>query len=149
MRQLIFLSALLLVVFSWGCQNESQAEIDQRLIEDYLAANSLEADRDANGLYYRIEDPGGEARPNINSSIEIMYRGELLDGTVFDQSPEGQSRTFALGGLIPGWQLGLQRIGRGGKIHLYIPSRLGYGARVQDLIPANSVLVFEIDLIDF
>lgn len=150
MKQLIFLSALLVVLFSGSCEsNEPQSDIDQRLILDYLAENNLEAERDASGLYYRIETPGGEARPNINSQVEIMYRGELLDGFVFDETPAGQSRTFALGGLIPGWQIGITYIGRGGKIHLYIPSRLGYGGFAQPDIPANSVLVFEVELIDF
>jgi len=78
--------------------------------------------------------------------------GRLTNGTVFDQSPAGGTKTFTLGGLIPGWQKGIPLISSGGKITLYIPPSLGYGSvDVKQnnivIIPANSILIFEIDLV--
>jgi len=68
---------------------------------------------------------------------------------VFDQTPSDTTVTFPLANLIPAWQIGIPLIGRGGEITLYSPSNLGYGNQSVGSIPARSVLVFEIDLIDF
>ncbi len=122
---------------------------DQRLIREYLAANNLEADLSPAGFFYRIEAPGSENRPTIQSRIEIQYKGELLDGTVFDETRGDTTVVFPLNGLIRGWQQGIPLIGRGGHIHLYLPSFFGYGANGTPGIEPNSVLIFDVRLIDF
>jgi FKBP-type peptidyl-prolyl cis-trans isomerase FkpA len=149
MKQLFLTFLVLIVCVATGCDDETQFEKDREAIREYLEANNLEAEANQSGLFYRIETPGGDTSPGFNSTVEIKYRGELRDGTVFDQSPGDQAVEFRLSNLIRGWQLGLPLIGRGGKIHLYIPSSLGYGGSQVGIIPPNSVLVFDIDLIDF
>lgn len=149
MKNYLFILVIPVLFFSFGCQDETQFEIDRQLIRDYLEENNLEATPTTSGLYYNIERPGGEVRPNINSRVEIAYRGMLLDGFVFDETPEDQTAVLPLANLIAGWQIGIPLIGRGGKIHLYVPSQLGYrGNQVGD-IPPNSVLIFEVELEDF
>lgn len=132
-----------------GCEDETQFEIDRDLIREHLEANNLEATPTQSGLYYNIIDQGGQVRPNITNIVEVRYRGELLDGTIFDQTEGSAVLRSPLAGLIQGWQLGLPLIGRGGHIELYIPSALGYGNRAVGDIPANSVLYFDIRLTDF
>jgi FKBP-type peptidyl-prolyl cis-trans isomerase FkpA len=124
--------------------------IDKKIIEDYLAATDLTAQSTSSGLYYIIEKPGGANHPNINSSVSVNYKGYLTDSTVFDESySSGQPSTFPLTSVIAGWQEGLQLIGVKGKIKLLVPSALGYGSTVKGTIPANSVLIFDINLVEF
>lgn len=149
MKQLFFSFLVLVVCLATGCDDETQFQKDRNAILEYLAANNVDAEGTQSGLFYRIETPGGDTGPNINSFVEIKYKGELTDGTVFDETPEGQTVEFELFRLIRGWQLGLPLIGRGGKIHLYVPSSLGYGGSRVGSIPPNSILIFEIELIDF
>ncbi len=144
----------LLVLVLLGCKKEedtgeAQAEIDREIIIDYLNSRNLMAQEHPSGLFYIIENPGTAQHPNSNSNVTIRYKGQLTDGTVFDQTQAGMPRTFPLNVLIAGWQIGLPLIGRNGLIRLYIPSGLGYGPFPPAGIPANAVLIFEIELLDF
>ena len=123
-------------------------------LESYLATTGITgAQKHSSGFYYKITQQGsGNAVVNLCSDITIKYMGRLTNGTVFDQSPAGGTTTFTLGGLIPGWQKGIPLISSGGKITLYNPPSLGYGSvDVKQnnivIIPANSILIFEIDLV--
>ncbi len=141
--------ALLLAL---GCNKndrQDQVQVDQQLIEDYLEANQIDAERHSSGLYYIIEEPGSGGSPNINSEVLVRYKGYLLDGTVFDQTPGSDSRTFFLRQVIQGWQIAIPLLEKGGKGTFFIPSWLGYGWQPQPGIPANSVLIFETELINF
>lgn len=142
---------LLFVVIAAACSDDDCP--DERInLEDYIDQNNIDRSRvdtlEGTGLRYIIGVEGGEERPEVSDSITINYRGFLTNDRVFDQTT-GTPRTFLLGQLIPGWQLGIPLIGRGGSITLFIPSELGYGSRqVGDICP-DSDLIFEIDLLDF
>jgi FKBP-type peptidyl-prolyl cis-trans isomerase len=125
-----------------------QAKADSVAITAYLAANpSITAKRDsASGLYYQIITPGTGANPTANSIVTVAYTGKLLNGTQFDSSASYEQ---VLSKLIPGWIIGVPFIKTGGRILLIIPSGLGYGNQTYGSIPANSVLVFTIDLLSF
>lgn len=126
---------------------QKQAQIDDQKIQAYLAANSIVAVKDPSGLYYKIIQNGtGTLAPGSSSQITVKYTGKLLNGSLFDQANTPVS--FYLGQVIPGWQIGLPHIKAGGKILLLIPSALGYGNQSAGSIPPNSVLVFEIELLD-
>jgi FKBP-type peptidyl-prolyl cis-trans isomerase FkpA len=102
------------------------------------------------GVYIKIENEGGAQKPNIGSNVTIHYKGTLTNGKVFDSSYDrGAPAQFPLANLIRGWQVGIPYFGRGGKGTLIIPPGLGYGSRAQGDIPANSILVFDIELINF
>ena len=99
-------------------------------------------------MYIQIEREGSKEKPTKSSDVTIHYKGYLLDHTVFDQT-DGDARTFPLGALITGWQIGIPYIGKGGKCKLIIPPHIGYGSNAMGDIPANSPLVFDIELVDF
>jgi FKBP-type peptidyl-prolyl cis-trans isomerase FkpA len=123
---------------------------DKKTIETYLTAHSLVAQSTASGLYYIIENPGGTNHPNLKSKISVNYKGYLADGTIFDSSyPTGAPLSIALSSVVKGWQEGLPLIGAGGKIQLFVPSALGYASTATGVIPANSVIMFDIELVDF
>ena len=147
-RKLFAFVFLLLVIASCDTDTTDYGPIDKKIIEDYLAANSLTAQSTSSGLYYIIDKPGGANHPNINSVVVAKYKGYLVDGTVFDQTTTSPA-SFALNAVIKGWQEGLQLIGVNGKIKLLIPSALGYGSTAKTKIPANSVLIFDVELVEF
>jgi FKBP-type peptidyl-prolyl cis-trans isomerase len=101
------------------------------------------------GLQYEVITEGTGPKPDENSTVTVFYEGSLIDGTIFDSSYEtGDSVTFPLNGVIPGWTEGLQLMPVGSTYKLYLPSSLGYGARGTGPIPGNSVLIFKVELLD-
>ncbi len=125
----------------------AQLAADELLIKEFIAANNIEdMRRDSTGVYYSISDPGAE-KPEYKGStlITATYAGRLLNGRDFDA---GTIKEYPLGGLIAGWQIGIPKIGKGGKIRLLIPSVYAYGPQASGGIPANSVLDFTITLDD-
>lgn len=143
-------SGVLLIVAVASCKPKnviSQATADDNKINTYLTNNSLSATKTGSGLYYLITTQGTGPQPTINSSIIVNYKGYLVDGTVFDQSKTGGFPT-KLTNVIVGWQQGLPYFKKGGKGKLFIPSALGYGTTAQGTIPASSVLIFDIELLD-
>lgn len=123
-------------------------------VEDYLAEKAItDAIKDCSGLYYRILEEGSGTAPAVCSNVTIRYKGELVNGMVFDETKAtDEPRTFLLMELISGWKNALPRIKPGGVIQLFIPPSLGYGSTLRRTpngdIPANSVLIFEIQLLD-
>lgn len=100
------------------------------------------------GLAYEIIVAGDESqKASEMDSVEIRYTGRLIDGKVFDESKD-KTVTFPLNGVVPGIKEGVQLVGKGGKIVLYIPSELGYGEFDIPSIPAGSHLIFDIDLVN-
>ncbi len=99
------------------------------------------------GLLYEIIDEGEAGTKATNTADQVMvnYKGTLKDGTVFDQN---DSITFALNRVIAGWTEGMQLVGKGGEIILWVPSELGYGERGSGKIPGNAALKFEVKLLD-
>ncbi len=102
----------------------------------------------ASGLQYEVLSSGTGAKPAATDSVEVHYHGTLIDGTVFDSSVQrGQTISFAVAGVIPGWTEALQLMSVGDKWKLFIPPGLGYGPRAAGQIPPNSALIFEVELI--
>ena len=139
---------ILMLVVSSCTKMKNQAEADDQTIQEYLTLHSLNAVKDPSGLYYIMNVTGTGTMPSVTSTIEVKYKGSLINGTVFDQTAIDKTFTYALSGLIKGWQIGIPFMKKGGKATFFIPSELGYGAVDVGPIPANSVLIFEIELID-
>lgn len=129
----------------------TQADKDQNLIIDHAVNKKLDLTRHDSGIYYSISNPGeGDARPGMSSQITAHYAGTLLNGQKFDSSFDRDTPLdFKLGQVVKGWQIAIPLLGKGGKGTFFIPSGLAYGERAAGPIPPNSVLVFEIELIDF
>lgn len=131
-----------------GCSVDEEPVVDQRAqIMTYLDANGLDATETSSGLFYKIIEEGTGRRPTLQDRVQVVYKGWLLDDSVFDQS-DNNGVIFRLSNLIPAWREGLPKIKSGGKIMLYSPSKLGYGSASTGSIPANSVLIFEISLLE-
>lgn len=101
------------------------------------------------GLLYEIIREGSDVKATNDADVvKVMYEGKLKNGNVFDSSYErGDTVEFPLNGVIKGWTEGMKLIGEGGKIKLWIPSELGYGANGGGSIGPNEPLVFEIELV--
>lgn len=153
MRYFTLLAALFALAF-FSCKDdtlspEEQFQEDIRIIRQYLTDNNLTADSTASGLHYIITQEGFGDHPNLQDSVTVKYKGYLTDGTVFDQTDDGKTAKFALSGLITGWQEGIPLLKKTGKGTFFLPSALGYGPIGIGSIPPNSVLIFEIELVDF
>lgn len=117
----------------------------------FLAENAKKAGvkTTASGLQYKIVKAGTGKKPNASSKVTVHYEGRLLDGTVFDSSyKRGEPISFPLNGVIKGWQEGLQYLPQGGKMQLFIPAKLAYGEQEMPSIPANSTLIFDVELLN-
>lgn len=101
------------------------------------------------GLQYKIVREGEVKASSEKDTVEVNYEGTTLDGEVFDSSYErGESVTFPLNRVIPGWTEGMQLVGEGGEITLWIPANLAYGERAQgDKIGPNEALKFKVEVI--
>ncbi len=128
---------------------EEQLEIDIQKIKDYLVANNLTATETPSGLHYIITLEGAGGNPNLLSNVTVKYKGYLLDGMVFDETSGSATATFPLGNLIEAWQEGIPLLKKGGKGTFFSPSALAYGPNGVSGIPGNSVLIFEIELVNF
>lgn len=101
------------------------------------------------GLLYKVEKEGSGNAPVDSDTVVVNYKGSLIDGTEFDNSyTRGEPLSFRLDGVIPGWTEGLKHVKKGGKIKLVIPPQLAYGKNGVPGIPANSTLVFDVELLD-
>ncbi|WIA57557.1 FKBP-type peptidyl-prolyl cis-trans isomerase [Sphingobium sp. WTD-1] len=98
------------------------------------------------GLQYQVLEEGSGPSPTTADVALVGYKGTLLDGTVFDENPQ---TPMPVDGVVPGFSEGLQKMKKGGKYRLWIPPQLGYGEQAAGPIPANSVLVFDVQLHDF
>jgi FKBP-type peptidyl-prolyl cis-trans isomerase FkpA len=153
LKKRLVLSLFLMVGLCSACKKdkydaERQAAIDDALIVDFIAKNSIVAIKHNSGIYYQIISPGsGTTNYTTATSVTVTYQGRLLDGTLFDKSTS--AATFAMGNLIQGWQIGIPLIQKGGRIRLIIPSTLAYkNESPGGGIPENAVLDFTIDLIN-
>lgn len=126
-----------------------QFVIDSTLITDYLYEKDSIAEFDDNsGIFYNIHNPGDEYTPDINSTVLVHYKGMLLNDSIFSETKSSPA-LFQVHNLISGWQHGLSKIGSSGSITVYLPSYHGYGTEAKKDIPANSVLIYNIELVSF
>jgi FKBP-type peptidyl-prolyl cis-trans isomerase FklB len=116
----------------------------------FLAANKAKPGVQTlpDGLQYLVLTNGSGALPGADDTVTVNYRGTLIDGTEFDSSyKRGQPASFPVGGVIRGWTEALQKMKVGSKWKLFIPSELAYGEQGRPSIPANSTLIFEVELL--
>ncbi|MFN7703183.1 MAG: FKBP-type peptidyl-prolyl cis-trans isomerase [Chryseotalea sp.] len=122
----------------------NQLATDTVAIKNYIDANSIaNVVRHPSGLYYKVTKTGTGEFPTVFSTINFTYTGKFLNsGTVFD---DGRLDAL-LFNLVDGFKIGLPKLRAGGKITLYVPSYLGYGSTASGAVPANSVLIFDVEL---
>jgi FKBP-type peptidyl-prolyl cis-trans isomerase len=131
-----------------------QGPLDDKLIQDYVKKENLQVQKTPSGVYYVITQPGTGPNATDGKVVSVKYKGTLLNGKEFDSSEKsnnGSPIEFPLGQgqVIKGWEDGIKQFNKGSKGTLLIPSPQGYGsmARGADL-PANSILRFDVELVD-
>ena len=127
--------------------------IDSAANADFLAQvekDNKNVKKTESGLLYEIVREGEGAKPDSADNVFVTYKLSDRKGNgMMDHPAEGDTTKLNMARVIPGWAEGLKMIGKGGKIKLWVPSNLGYGSRPMGRrIPANSVLVFDVDLLD-
>jgi FKBP-type peptidyl-prolyl cis-trans isomerase len=129
-----------------------EAEANKKKAQEFLEANKKKEGIKVTetGLQYKIVADGKGASPKKSDTVTVHYKGTLLDGSEFDSSyKRGKPAEFPVEAVIPGWTEALQKMKKGAKWQLFIPPELAYGERGRPSIPANSVLLFDVELIDF
>lgn len=139
-----------------------QNGIDDKLIQEYVKANKLKVQKTASGLYYIMTQKGAGEMAKAGQDVTMNYSGKLLDGTPFDSNVDPKFGhvspfTFKLGSgqVIKGWDEGIAMLNKGAKATLIIPSSMAYGSRAMPGspnnpkgIPANSVLIFDVEMVE-
>lgn len=124
-----------------ACSKSTESEETQMI--NFAQKNKINYIKDPTGILYEIISAGNTTKAGLNSTITVTYVGTLMNGNQFDAG----TITYALSGLIKGWQIAVPLIGVGGEIKVLIPSALGYGASgAGSSIPGNAPLYFNIKL---
>ena len=154
-----------------GEKSEMDLDEARQIMSNYFAKLQLEADQKnkeaglkfleenkkkegvqvtASGLQYQVLTMGEGDKPKATSTVRCHYEGCLIDGSIFDSSyKRNQPADFPVNQVIPGWTEALQLMPVGSKWRLFIPSELGYGEHgAGDMIAPNSVLIFDVELLD-
>jgi FKBP-type peptidyl-prolyl cis-trans isomerase FkpA len=147
-------------------RDELQLVEDAKIIANHLKKNAITTQVTASGLCYVIDTLGQGAQPKQGDRVKVNYTGRLMDGKVFDTSLadtakqhgiHNPERTYeaiefkvGVGQVIQGWDEGIMYLRQGSKARLFIPSTLAYGSQGvgNGLIPANAVLMFDVELLD-
>ncbi len=136
---------------------EEQSAIDDKLLKKYFADNKIVALKASNGLYYQVLQKGTGTNITPGRTVTVNYTGKTIDGNVFDSNTDPkfshvQPFEFVVGrgNVIRGWDEGLTLFNKGTKAVLYIPSPMAYGKQSPaPAIPANSILIFDVEIVDF
>lgn len=145
---LLLISGSLLTACS-TYSDEDKKGFEQQ-IENYISKKKWNvSEASSSGLFMEVLQEGsGEESVQFSSEVSINYKGTFLNGKIFDQTEPGKPLKCKLNGLIMGFQEGLVGQKKGAKLRFIVPPQLGYGDEQTGEIPANSVLVYEVELID-
>ncbi|MCL4158238.1 UNVERIFIED_CONTAM: hypothetical protein GTU68_011853 [Idotea baltica] len=144
---------------------EEQRAADKKIIQKYLADNNLEAQESADGIFQVVQEEGKGPKAENGQRATVNYTLRFIDGTLIDTSYEEVAReggafdqrrvpyrpyTFTVGNdqVIQGWHKGIPLVNKGGKSTLLVPSELAYGPGGRPGVPPNTVLVFDVEVVD-
>jgi FKBP-type peptidyl-prolyl cis-trans isomerase FklB len=127
------------------------AEENQKKSEEFLAANLGKSGIVAlpSGIQYRIIDEGDGARPGMESTVKVHYRGSKLNGLEFDSSfARGVPEQFAVNSVLKGWQEVLPLMKTGATWQIFVPPEMAFGARGNPPVGPNEALIFDLKLVE-
>ncbi|MFT5859523.1 MAG: FKBP-type peptidyl-prolyl cis-trans isomerase FkpA [Flavobacteriaceae bacterium] len=137
-----------LTVVLAGCSTYSDDDLStfDVKIKNHLEKEDIKCERSESGLYFNILEEGEGDYIQFQDRVSFTYTGTLLDGAIFDNQQEPVE--FAVADLIGAWKEIMLQIKKGAKVYLATPPQLAYGSNALDDIPANSVLIYEMDILD-
>ena len=142
------LLCLLLILILGACSTYSDEDLKgfDKTIREWIRQQNIQYKSTDSGLYYYFENKGQGQKIKYTDSVTVQFKGTLLDSTIFEI--EKVPVTFAVNEVIIAWKEVLLMSGRNAKIKIIVPPQLGYGNHKLDEIPQNSILLYEIEIID-
>lgn len=156
MKKLFFIAVVTSLICFFGCGKQVSDNVgctnrppfsDSSVLLKYAADSSIHATMDSSGIFYQIIDSGSSKKPVFSSNITVNYIGRFMSGAVFDSASNSNLNGATLNGLITGWQIGLPKIGVGGRIKLLIPSALAWGCTGYGPVPGDAPVYFDVKLL--
>jgi len=142
-------TVLLFSIVSCTTYSEKDLESFDQEIQAYLDSTGLKMEKTESGLYYSILDEGtGENTIRYKDQVTFSYKGTFLNGNTFQVIGKDEPLVYKVSQLIVGWQDALMMLKEGGRIHIIIPPQLGYATQKTDIIPANSSLIYELEVLE-
>ncbi len=136
---------------------QDQKAIDDKILTEYFAKNHIKATKTPSGLYYTITKKGSGENAKPGQQVSMNYLGKFLDGKQFDENVDENYKpvngrtafnfTLGVGQVIKGWDEGVQLLNPGCRAVLYLPSGIAYGPNARGPIPANAILIFNVELL--
>lgn len=144
---LSIVSVLLLSSCSTYSDNDLQTFDEE--IQTYISDEGLQMEKFETGMYYKVKEEGfGDEYIKLTDRVTFHYTGSFLNGEEFQKIPKNDPVTFHVRELIVGWQDALSLLKEGGEITIILPPHLGYGSKKTGLIPANSILKYELKVLE-
>ncbi len=143
---ILFVSFALLAVSCGSYSADELSEFDVR-IEKYLKAKKITCIKSESGLYYKIIEEGEGDFIRFKDEVSFKYKGEFLDGEVFDNQMDS-TLTANVTEQIAAWKELMLQLKKGSKAFMVVPPHLGYGPYEIPAIPSNSILVFNLEIVD-
>jgi len=146
MKHILLFLSLSLLVFSCKTYNDDEMDAFDKKIQAYIKKNDLKMIKSDSGLYYTIHEEGEGEFIKPNAVILTSYEGKLMNGKVFDKQTTPVEMN--LKNLIYGWREVAYYLKKGGKATIIVPPHLGYGDDEMDQLPASSILIFNLEIVD-
>lgn len=139
--------ALLAIVPAQAAEGALSAAANRAFLQKFAATKGVHVTN--SGIEIRILQNGYGKRPKATDKVQVNYKGQLIDGRVFDQTEPGLPATFTVNQLIPGWTESLQMMREGDHWQIAIPANLAYGSTGAGggAIPPDQALVFDLELL--
>ncbi|OFZ06698.1 MAG: hypothetical protein A3D92_10155 [Bacteroidetes bacterium RIFCSPHIGHO2_02_FULL_44_7] len=141
---------LLLIFFVSACgstySEEDRKNFDKE-IQTYLDEHKIECEKSPTGLYYRIDSLGSDRKIQFSDRVTMKYVGKLINGKIIDDH-SNEPITMSVRELIAAWKEILLELGEGGKAFIVAPPHLAYGDYKLDSIPENSILIYNLEVVD-
>ncbi|MBL4863095.1 MAG: FKBP-type peptidyl-prolyl cis-trans isomerase [Crocinitomicaceae bacterium] len=146
MKYLLLVATAFLFVGCGPSYSDVQKNNFDHEIQQYLNKHNISCEKSPSGLYYKIIEEGEGKKIQFKDHVSFKYRGEFVDGTVFDEQETPVE--YKVEALIGAWKEIMLELKKGGKAYLIAPPQLGYGTHDLDDIPANSILIYELEVVD-
>ncbi|NVK65078.1 MAG: FKBP-type peptidyl-prolyl cis-trans isomerase [Flavobacteriales bacterium] len=148
MKYLKFLLIILPAALFFSCDSYSDEELNafDAKIEKYLKRKNIECKKSASGLYYKILEEGEGDFIQFTDKVMVTYKGSFLSGETFDEQTEPIE--LKVSEQINAWKEIMLQLKKGSKAYMIAPPQLGYGGYEIEKVPPNSILVFELEVVD-